>query len=100
MEKLKGSQRRFLRSQANTMKPMVHIGKNGLSEQVVAAINEALDDHELIKIRFLDYKDQKKELSAEIEKTCHCEMVGMIGHVALFYRQQTDPEKRVIKLPA
>jgi RNA-binding protein len=100
MEKLKGSQRRYLRSLANQMKPMVHVGKNGLSEDVKAAIDEALEDHELIKIRFLDFKDQKKELSAEIEKSCHCDMVGMIGHVALFYRQQGDAEKRVIKLPA
>ncbi len=100
MAKLKGSQRRYLRSLANHLKPMVHIGKNGLSEEVVAAVDDALDDHELIKIRFLEFKDQKKELSAEIEKNCHCDMIGMIGHVALFYRQQDDADKRVITLPA
>jgi len=100
MEKLKGSQRRYLRSLANKMKPVVHVGKNGLSEEVLSAIDDALVDHELIKLRFLEFKDQKKELNAEIEEKCHCEMVGMIGHVALFYRRQEDAEKRVIKLPA
>jgi RNA-binding protein len=100
MEKLKGSQRRFLRGMANRMKPIVHIGKNGLNDAVLSAINEALDGHELIKVRFLEFKDQKKELCADIEAACFCEMVGLIGHIALFYRQQADVDKRVIKLPA
>ncbi len=100
MDKLKGSQRRYLRSLANTMKPNIHIGKNGLTEQVFSAINAELDNHELIKVRYLDFKDQKKELNVQIEETCRCDMVGMIGHVALFYRRQDDPAKRVIKLPA
>ena len=99
MQTLNGSQRRYLRSLANTMKPQVMIGKNGLAAPVLQAIHEALDDHELIKIRFLEFKDEKKAMSAEIEKNCRCEMVGMIGHVALFYRQQPDPQKRSIKLP-
>ena len=98
MEKLTGAQRRYLRSLANTMKPHLMIGKNGLSESVVAAIHDALDDFELIKIRFLEFKDQKKELSARIEDICRCEMVGMVGHVALFYRQHADPQKRSIKI--
>ena len=99
MQKLRGAQRRHLRSMANTLKPHIFIGKNGLTEQVFAAIDAALDDHELIKLRFLEFKEEKKELSVDIEKHCRCEMVGMVGHVALFYRQQMDPDKRQIKLP-
>lgn len=99
MEPLTGALRRYLRGLANPMKPQVVIGKSGLSAQVIDAINEALDSHELIKIRFLEFKDEKKAMSAEIAKTCRCEMAGMVGHVALFYRQQPDPQKRTIKLP-
>ena len=99
MEKMKGSQRRYLRSLANRMKPHVFIGKNGLADSVYTAIDAALDDFELIKIRFIEFKQEKKELSAEIEKECQCEMIGMVGHVALFYRQQADEEKRLITLP-
>lgn len=99
MDNLTGSQRRFLRSLANTMNPVIHIGKNGLTDQVFSAINEALDTHELIKLRFLEFKEKKKELSVKIEHVCRCEMVGMVGHVALFFRQQADAEKRGIKLP-
>lgn len=99
MEKLQGAQRRHLRGLANAMKPHVVIGKNGLSQAVIAAIDEALDDFELVKIRFLEFKEQKKELSARIEEACRCELVGRVGHVALFYRQQADPQKRSIALP-
>ncbi|MBN1465437.1 YhbY family RNA-binding protein [candidate division KSB1 bacterium] len=99
MKKLTGAQRRHLRGLANTMKPHVAIGKNGLSQAVIAAIDEALDDFELVKIRFLEFKEQKQQLSERIKDACHCEMVGMVGHVALFYREQADPEKRSIALP-
>ena len=99
MERLTGAQRRYLRGRGNSMKPHVFIGKNGLTESVFAAIESALDSFELIKIRFLEFKDQKKELSAEIENTCDCEMIGLVGHVGLFYRQHPDPEERSIALP-
>jgi len=99
MQQLTSAQRRYLRGQGSLIKPTIFIGKNGLAEQVVKAIDEALDDHELIKVRFLEFKDEKKVLGADIAKLCNCEMVGMIGHVALFFRQNKDPEKRVVSLP-
>ncbi len=99
MQRLKGTQRRYLRAQGSLIKPHIFIGKSGLTEQVVAAIDEALGDHELIKVRFLEYKEEKKKLSADIENFCNCEMVGMIGHVALFFRRHHEPGKRKIELP-
>lgn len=99
MEKLTGFQRSFLRSLANPMSPQVVIGKGGLSDQVVGAINEALDTHELIKIRFAEFKQEKKMLTAEIEERCNCECVGAIGHVAILFRRQADVQKRHIQLP-
>lgn len=98
MTRLKGSQRRYLRGLANSLKPVVMIGKSGINEQVIVAIDEALDVHELIKIRFQEFKEEKKELCKIIEEKCHCEMVGLIGHVGIFYRQNPDAEKRKIIL--
>ncbi len=49
---LKGSDRKYLRGLAHNLKPVVHIGKAGLAPSVLTAIDEALDHHELIKIRF------------------------------------------------
>jgi len=101
LNNLKGFQKQYLKGLAHSLKPYVFVGQKGITESLIKSMNEALDKHELIKIRFIDFKekDVKKELTAEIEKQASCELVGTIGHVAIFYRQQRDPEKRAIKIP-
>ncbi len=99
MTELTGAQRRYLRGLANPMKPMVYIGKNGLSEEVLSAIDAALQAHELIKVKFLEFKDEKPTLTQTIAKKLACEPVGTIGHVVLFYRANQDKDKRKIMLP-
>lgn len=100
MEKLKGSERKYLRGLAHGIKPITFIGKQGLVESVVKAVDEALNTHELIKLRFIDFKekDQKKEIIAGIEEATSSECVGLIGHHAIFFRQNKDPKKRKIEL--
>ncbi len=98
--KLMGSARRYLRSIAHHLQPVVHIGKTGVSPNVLAEIDRALEQHELIKVRFLDFKEEKKALSQTIAANTHSEMVGMVGHIAMFYRQNPDPEKRHIDIPS
>ncbi len=65
------------------------------------AVNQALADHELIKIKFNDCKERelKKNLAAGLQARCDCQMVGLIGHVGIFYRRQPDPDKQRIVLP-
>ena len=101
LKKLKGFQKQYLKGLAHGLKPYVFVGQKGLTESLLKSVNEALDKHELIKIRFIDFKekDMKKEIISEIEKLAGCELAGAIGHVAIFYRQQSDPEKRVITVP-
>ncbi|MCD6586481.1 MAG: ribosome assembly RNA-binding protein YhbY [Desulfobacteraceae bacterium] len=101
MEKLKGVHKKYLRGLAHSLKPLVLIGQKGVSPSLFKAIDEALDMHELIKIKFNEFKEkeQKKDVSGMIEKETGSEMVGMIGHTAIFYRQQKDPEKRKIIIP-
>lgn len=100
MANLKGSQRKYLRGLAHGLKPVVFIGKQGVVAGVISAVDEALNTHELIKIRFIDFKEkaQKEELSAKIEKETSSECVGLIGHQSIFYRKHKDPEKRKIKI--
>lgn len=101
MEQLKGSQRKYLRSQAHHLKPVVLIGRNGINKQVMGSVDLALNDHELIKVKFGEFKDAKKEISVEIAQTTKSELIGLIGNIAIFYRQHNEPEKRKIntKLP-
>jgi RNA-binding protein len=84
------------------MKPVVLIGHKGITDALCQSIDDALEKHELIKMKFVDFKekDQKKALAATIEEKTNCELVGLIGHTGIFYRQQNDPEKRKITVPA
>ncbi|MFO7665288.1 MAG: ribosome assembly RNA-binding protein YhbY [Desulfobacterales bacterium] len=101
MKKLKGFQKQHLRGLAHGLKPYVFIGQKGITESLLKSVNEALETHELIKVRFVDFKEKemKKEISAGIEKEADCELVGIIGHIAMFYRQHKNPEKRKITVP-
>lgn len=101
MRKLKGFQKKHLRGLAHNIKPVVYIGHKGITDAVVHSVDEALNSHELIKVRFVDFKEKghKKQIAGAIEQQTGSEIVGMIGHTAIFYRQHTEPEKRKIKLP-
>ncbi len=94
-KKLKGSQRKYLRGLAHDLKPVIQIGKHGVTPEVIRQIDLALTDHELIKIRFNEFKDEKVELSAEIERQTQSELAGMIGHMAIFYRENPEKEKKI-----
>ncbi len=102
MPELKGCQRRYLRGLAHRLKPSVFIGKQGLTEMVYMAIEQALISNELVKISFMAFKQKeaKKRLAADIEHNTGCCLVGTVGHTALFYRPHPQPAKRRIILPA
>ena len=80
---------------------MVSIGQKGITDALVQSVDEAIQRHELIKVKFIDFKekDQKMALAKVIQQKTGCEMVGMIGHMGIFYRAHKDPEKRKIDLP-
>lgn len=101
MKKLESFQRKYLRGLAHDLKPVVFIGQKGITDALKASINEALDAHELIKLKFVDFKEksQKIEMAEAVEKLTGCQMAGMVGHIAIFYRQHKNPEKRGIVIP-
>lgn len=102
MEKLKGFEKKYLKGLAHGLKPVVFVGHKGITPELIKAVDEALNIHELIKVKFIDFKEKsrKEEIAGAIEKETACRQVAMIGHMAIFYRQQMDPEKRKIRLPA
>ena len=98
MSEITGAQRKYLKGMAHHLSPLVQIGKNGLTDAVVKSIDEALDIHELIKVRMGDPED-KKGMADEIAQRTRSARVGLIGHIVILYRRQPDPEKRTIDLP-
>ena len=101
MKELKGSQRKHLRGLAHKLNPSAVVGQKGLTQALIDEIDTALTAVELIKIRFQDHKD-KETKTALLDEICsreNCHLAGMIGHVAVLYRQHPDPEKRQVRLP-
>jgi RNA-binding protein len=99
MGELKGSQRKYLRGAAHSYKPVVQIGKEGLSESVVRAIDGALDAHELIKVKIAAERDEREEIVPVIKARLNCACVGTVGRMAILYRKNPDPEMRKIAIP-
>jgi RNA-binding protein len=100
MQPLSGAQRKHLRGLAHHLRPVVHVGRNGVTDPVLREIAEALDHHELIKVRLADPQGRKKELAEEIADRSGGAWVGLVGNVVTLYRQHPDPEKRRIEVPS
>jgi RNA-binding protein len=98
-QELAGFQRKALRSLAHSLDPAVLVGQAGLSPTVLASIDAALDANELIKVKFVDRKEEKRELTAKIAEQCTAHIAGMVGHVAILYREHSDPQERQVRLP-
>lgn len=99
MERLKGSQRKWLRGMAHGLRPVVQIGQKGLSGAALREVDAALDVHELIKIQAPGPKEDKQEIARRIEDELGAQAVGLIGHMIILYRENPDPEQRRIDLP-
>lgn len=95
-----GKQRSYLKGLAQELSPLVNIGKSGLSESVVDAIDKALSDHELVKVQILDTTElHPKEVANEMAERLGAEFVQAIGKRFVLYRMAKEKEKRVIVLP-
>ena len=99
MSSLTPKQIKYLRASAHDLKPVAYVGHNGLSKSVLNDIDRALDDHDLIKVRFTDYKDEKKALTKEIAEKTGASLVGITGHLACLYRRSRREHKQRIVLP-
>ena len=95
---LKSYQRAFLRSHAQELDPIVSVGKEGVSDSVVKALDEALDCHELVKVRFHSFKDEIDELSRDLEKKTKSTIVATTGFTTVFFRQDSKDPDRIYKL--
>jgi RNA-binding protein len=98
MHGLSSAQRKQLRALAHHLDPVVYVGKQGLSEALVQATHEALRDHELIKVKFNDQKEQKRPITSQLADMTSSAEVGLIGNIAILYRQHPDPEQRRVPL--
>lgn len=98
--KLTGKQKAYLKKLIHDTNPVVMIGGNGVSDQVIRTINEELELKELIKIKFVDFKEQKKELFPQIAEKVNAIAIDLIGNIGILYRQNNNPEQQKVKIPS
>ena len=97
---LKGAQRSYLTKLSHKVKPLVMLGAKGLTDEIKAQTDEMLEHHELVKVKFQDYKSSRDELSRQLAEAVDADLVRVIGNVVVLFRQARIPENRKIKLPA
>ena len=98
MEPLTNPQRRALKARAQKLDATIKVGKAGLTDGFLAGLRTELDRQELVKVKFAEHKDERHELAPQLAARTDSHLVWVIGHVAVLYRPQADPEKRKIKL--
>lgn len=83
-------QRAKLRSLASTLKPIAQVGKEGISENLVAGLSDALEAHELVKVTLLPASGEDGEnLAANLAELLGAELVAVIGRKAVLYRRSS-----------
>lgn len=94
---LTGKQNRYLRGLGHGLQPFVMIGRHHLSEEVIKAADEALDKHELVKVRIQEgCLEDRKSVAAELAAETGSALVQVLGNTFLLYR---PGEEKVIALP-
>ncbi len=95
---LTGKQRRHLRALGHHLEPLVQIGKQGLTDGIVAAIDEALGQHELVKVRVgTECPDDRHEMAEKLGPALHGQVAQVLGRTMLVYRR--NPKETKILLP-
>lgn len=95
---LNTAQRTHLRRLGHDLEPVVLVGQNGISPNLVAEFERALNDHELVKVRArVGDRAMRDEILDQLARATRAEIIQRVGHVALYYRR--NAEKPGILLP-
>ncbi len=93
---LSNDRKKQFRTLGHKLNPIVTIAGNGLSEGVIAELNRALDDHELIKVKLaITERDERKEMVQELVQLPNVELIQEIGKVVLLYRANKKPNPKL-----
>ena len=83
---LSNPEKRALKARAQRLDAVVKLGHAGISEAFLKSMEEALAAHELVKLKFSDFKEEKKTLAPQIADRTQSELVTLVGNVAVFFR--------------
>ena len=88
---LSNAAKRDLKVRAQRLEPILKVGHAGVTPEFLASLDRALSDHELVKVRFSDFKEEKKTLTPVLAEKSGSEVVMRVGNVAVFFRRRLAP---------
>ena len=96
MLSLTNAQVRDLKAQAQRLKATLKIGNEGISPQFLAALDDALNHHELVKVKLDEIKEQKKELTPQLAEKSRSHLVTRVGNVVVLYRPKPEQQEPLV----
>jgi RNA-binding protein len=95
-----GKERAALRSECNRLKPMVHVGMEGLSGALIESLDDALRTRELVKVQLNKNADvTAREAANDLAKRVKAEVIQVIGKTASLYRHNPTLKRKPGALP-
>lgn len=85
---LTGKQRRALRAKGHHMEPVVIVGQSGVTEGILGALTQALEDHELIKVKINEGPESRQEAAEKMAEGTSSELVQLLGRTALLFKKR------------
>ena len=92
MMELTSKQRKELEKVAHDLQPVVIVGGAGVTDGVMDMVDRSLAAHELIKVKFNEYKDEKQELTQQICERTDATLVRIIGNIAILFRKKEEKD--------
>mgnify|MGYP005609569365 FL=1 len=94
---LTGKQKRFLRSTAQHLTPILQVGKGGVNDNMISQISDALEARELLKVSILQNCDvDKNTVAEELVRGTKAELVQLIGHTVVLYKESKENKQLVL----
>ncbi|MHB8872993.1 MAG: ribosome assembly RNA-binding protein YhbY [Myxococcaceae bacterium] len=90
---LTGKQRRKLRALGHHLSPVVQVGAQGITPAVVAATEQALYDHELVKVKIAEGPEDRHEAAEHLAKDTDAELAQLLGRTALLFKKRAKDSK-------
>nr|WP_314530544.1 ribosome assembly RNA-binding protein YhbY [uncultured Fusobacterium sp.] len=88
---MNSKKRAFLKKKAHNLEPMVRIGKDGLNENIIQSILDAIDSRELLKVKILqNCEEEKGTIYSKLMDVKDFEVVGMIGRTIIIFKENKD----------
>jgi RNA-binding protein len=90
MQRLTNPEIRKLKARAQRLDPMFKIGKAGLSDGFVNSLSSAFASHDLIKVKFAEFKEDKDKLAPELAEKTASHLIMRVGNVAVYFRPKPE----------